>query len=267
MIISEDGTKIMAHEVATDAGERGPELPSYEESTSNSDSTTAPDGSTSSAAAQDPFKPTQAALAHIRQSYSNRSIEGSFILDPSVHQPPFPGPPSHGPFKGKDFPPPEFNTSAYYTTSNGSIAARFIVKEPEKKGRSIIVLHTSNASVCGELHSRDPQVTVDFRVSTSNAQIKVAIPPDFQGAFSYKTSNAKFVPSPAIKDRMLLWHVDGGEGTGTIKPKGGHGQPQVDEKNSDSIALKTSNARIFLFETGEEQLFKTEECVDKCVVC
>ncbi|MCJ1284582.1 hypothetical protein MMC26_003915 [Xylographa opegraphella] len=207
-----------AAEAALDRQGFNDDPPTYAESTPSEQILT-PTSSTSAESQNAPVPPSDAqrAQAPVRIQKSNQNISGDFIITGA----------------GSSKTPPD----VHFKTSNSRIETTLWI-EGTLPRTCFIEAHTTNSGIDLSVHMLKPKQAVHITTTTSNSNIRVALPADFHGLLTVYTTNSKHILSPHLKARSVLVTIDDppvkGGLTYQIGGPGGH---------SEAI-LKTTNSQI-----------------------
>ncbi|MCJ1389982.1 hypothetical protein MMC18_002840 [Xylographa bjoerkii] len=210
--------KSKAAEAALDRQEPYDDPPTYAESTPSEQILTP----TSSAfpdiqPAPSPPSDAQRAEAPVKIQKSNQSITGNYLVVGA----------------GSAKTPPD----VHFKTSNSRITTTMWVEGTLPRA-CFIEAHTTNSAVDLSVYMLKPKQAVHITTTTTNANIRVALPAEFHGMLTVYTTNSKHILSPELKARSALVHLEDPpvQGGTTYKIGGPGGE-------SEAI-LKTSNSQI-----------------------
>ncbi|MCJ1380175.1 hypothetical protein MMC17_003278 [Xylographa soralifera] len=207
-----------AAEAALDRQDPYDDPPTYAESTPSEQiltptSSAFPD----SQAAPSPPSDAQRAQAPVKIQKSNQSISGNYLIIGA----------------GSSKTPPD----VHLKTSNSRIEAKLWI-EGALPRVCFIEAHTTNSGIDLAVHMLEPKQAVHITTTTSNSNIRVALPADFHGMLTVYTTNSKHILSPELKARSVLVTIDDPPVKGGLTYQ--IGGP---DGHSEAI-LKTSNSQI-----------------------
>ncbi|MCJ1434611.1 hypothetical protein MMC27_003980 [Xylographa pallens] len=207
-----------AAEAALDRQDPYDDPPTYAESTPSEQILT-PTSSAfpESETAPSPPSDAQRAQVPVKIHKSNQNISGNYLIIGA----------------GSSKTPPD----VHLKTSNSRIETTLWIEGALPRA-CFIEAHTTNSGIDLSVHMLEPKQAVHITTTTTNSNIRVALPADFHGMLTVYTTNSKHILSRELKARSVLVTIDDPPIKGGLTYEiGGPG-------GRSEAVLKTSNSQI-----------------------